>query len=896
VLGYGYSFIFISGDLHNQRSALYLYWSSLSYPNIGNVFSYIQGKVTYYVLFSIIIASFLIPLFALNLLVLSNSYYSSIGIFLLLIRAQVTSSISELEFWGLMNHLFNLTQAKRLFGLIGATFSFSMALTGLAIPFLLNFFSAKVLLLFASFAFCLCFGILSLLKRNFPEQMLLSQSKEENNVQSGPSTPFPTIFSGLKSPYILLIFTICFLLEISHFLVDMTFNTGVQHYLVTQENMTSFLGLFFACANILEVILRLFLFPFIVRKFGVISAALMLPIIMTGITLAALSANLISGLTVLFFWLIVINKLFHEDLRYAILEPAKLLLLQLFIPSVRIWIYSKIETIIYPTAVIITALIVLLSSQFIQSEMTILLSVIGLLGLLMLYCLYLIKTPYITSLSESIKKRYFSTDVRLPIDKNTLSLLEIHSHSPHPGEAIYSLEILEKTNRSKFLIDLPSFLDHPSDLVKEFAINAIRRNSLKQFYPELLLISRDSQQKNSVRCTAIMGVASLAAKTEEVDVLNEYLKPNTELKIQCAAITGLLKHGSSDMKYIANNSLIALSSSLKLEERLASAKVLADLPEFDDAQKLISMLLKDTEPAVQKAALGCISQSHLNQFFPFLINSLENQFLRAAAFQRALQLGDSMFPFIASGFSSFTKEKKIQVLNILGKIKFKPNDKEKVINWLFNRLNQYNIDMCIWKALFELGYRIKNEESRAGRLLNDEIEKMIHELSYLVNLSSLLLKHKGVEALNDLLRGQMTNLEQNIYQLLCFTYPEFLIKRISQGINLNEEKIGYAIELIHQTIKKKYSSKIAELVTKVHLELKSSNTKAQSDSKELSNLLKEIALNKPGNLSTAVRAAALFLLVKLSLPINPEFFTYSQFQEDPVLKETSEWALSNARL
>jgi phosphoenolpyruvate carboxylase len=113
---------------------------------------------------------------------------------------------------------------------------------------------------------------------------------------------------------------------------------------------------------------------------------------------------------------------------------------------------------------------------------------------------------------------------------------------------------------------------------------------------------------------------------------------------------------------------------------------------------------------------------------------------------------------------------------------------------------------------------------------------------------------------------------------------------------LNEEKIGYAIELIHQTIKKKYSSKIAELVTKVHLELKSSNTKAQSDSKELSNLLKEIALNKPGNLSTAVRAAALFLLVKLSLPINPEFFTYSQFQEDPVLKETSEWALSNARL
>lgn len=831
----------------------------------------------------------LVPILALALLAIFTTFkWVS---FLTFLWAGIIIPFAEVEFWGLCNRLFTLHQGKRWFGYIGACNSFGMILAGVCIPFFVRFISSEVLLLGVPLLLFCCLGLLLQLRLLEPHALMQKVDDEQQDRFHIPDKKIYNVFSSMKNPYIRFLFIGVILMIAVLFLIDFAFNSTVQQFLPNIKDMTDFFAVLFAIASFFEMTCHLMLFPRLLQKFGLIASSLLLPFL----TFLTMTASIIGYYAfyqqhhagIVFLFIIAMSKLIDEVVRFSVAYPTNTLFLQPLMSVKRVWVQTQAGIIIEPIGAILTALIILVVTYTSSSPIVVSLFIALFCALLAIINLLAMRNDYLKTLLTALGSRYYkANDVPAP-EINNLKLFMEHLNSPYPGEAIYCLENIRKMNDENLGNAIKIALDHSSPLVKEYALQTLLNQPIKSFYPEAAALLNDNKLSNQIHATAIITVAALAKNPQELEVLTPYLNKQN-LELCSASIVGFHKFGTKKQKEMVEKELYSLALSQKINERLIVGAILSHLSETL-YPSLIETLLDDAETSVKKSAIKAIAQAKYTMFYHKLLQFLDEDPLRETAIQSIISLQDQAVPLIVTHFSRQDQKQKMQTLEVIKQLNISDESRETLRQFLVQQFSGNEImDNGIWAALSSLDSVIKDDGSKVSGYFNKQLEMKLQRFNFLDNFYSELVGSKDIKSVKDILRGQIETTESEIFQLLSLQYPKIIIQSISEALNnRDEERVGFAIEVIQRIFSKKHIKQIQPVIERLH---KGYPGKSAKDTPQKTNAkLIEIIKNEKGFFSPISRSVALYVIAQNSQFASSDLFTLLMnlsSEEQPLIKET----------
>jgi HEAT repeat protein len=321
----------------------------------GYIYTRLQRK---FALSKVFTGTLIFLLMMVSAIVVSFKLTSSKEVIFLLCLATVFS-LSYLEFWGLALRMFNLRQGKRLFGLLSSGDIVSSIIGYLSIPAIIPLLHDTTDLLYFAVVGMLCsLVLLRIIIKKFPEN--LTASRASASVVRPQPLPFSKLF---KERYFVLIFSVAAVSMIAAYFTDYFYLSLTRMRFETKEELTKFIGLFFAMVKVVELILSL-ISGRILKQYGMKLGITLLPLLVGGILLLAGITGAIFGATSsLFFIFIAFNKLIERSVRKAIDGASFRILYQPLAAEQQLDVQAKVEGIISHLAIIIAGVLLLLYSK-----------------------------------------------------------------------------------------------------------------------------------------------------------------------------------------------------------------------------------------------------------------------------------------------------------------------------------------------------------------------------------------------------------------------------------------------------------------------------------------------------------------------------------------------------
>ena len=215
---------------------------------------------------------------------------SSFSLYALYIWTGTFGSVVALELWMLLGTTFDVGQAKRLFGLIGAGAVLGATLGAVVAKLLASFFGARELLLAASAAFAV--GLLPTL---WLERRMVGAIRPAEAV---PPVAVPTSRELLRSPYLQRVGLFLALGTITLSLGDYIFKTTLAARVPKAELGNAFATVYLGY-NVLALAVQLGLTSLALRLFGLPRALLGLPILISVTSIGVLATGSVAAAVLL---------------------------------------------------------------------------------------------------------------------------------------------------------------------------------------------------------------------------------------------------------------------------------------------------------------------------------------------------------------------------------------------------------------------------------------------------------------------------------------------------------------------------------------------------------------------------------------------------------------------
>ncbi|MBA2447652.1 MAG: hypothetical protein H0V51_06465, partial [Chloroflexi bacterium] len=447
---------------------------------------------------------------------------------------EVIFVIAVLAFWALAEQLVNVRQAKRLFGVIGAGEVAASIVGGFTLPFLVDQIGTKNLVLAAAVAAALSFCVLQVIVRSFGGAIDGGEEASgvaPNERETGAVRLRPT------DRYFLLIAGVCALNTVGFYVVDTAYFAETERQYPDEDELAAFLGVIEAVSSAITLVGRTFMTGRVLSRFGVTLGLLTLPLVVSVGTLAIVGTASVGGASALVFWLMVLTKVNFGCLHESLDRPSILVLYQPLPPLDRLRAQTWVETITDPLALGLTGGVLLLfEAQFGLSAIS-LSFLILLVVLLWATVAMFIGRSYLAALQRALAKRYLGGGTRLVKDRSMTAVLEKGLGSRHPGEVIYSLNVLEELEHESLPLFLESLLEHPVATVRQDVLARIERLDLSALADRVLDgVERDPSP--AVRAVALQAYAALG-RAGVVEQVTPYLG-HPEPDIRVGALIGLL--------------------------------------------------------------------------------------------------------------------------------------------------------------------------------------------------------------------------------------------------------------------------------------------------------------------------------------------------------------------
>ena len=684
------------------------------------------------------------------------------AIFLVFILLGPLNILAALGFWGTTGRLFSLRQGKRLFGLIDSGLVIGIIVSCYTIPVLLTFNFASHNILFIS---ALSIMIAAAIQAFIGSKFVFSTSREE--IETETDKRESSALHAFKSDrYTKIMGVFVAFSVISAFFIQYSFMAVTRLQYPTEADMARFLGLFTGSMMIFTLLMKLFVFSYLIRNYGLKVCLILSPILVVVFTVGAIIVGATMGYTpeaetgfLIFFMLLALGRLFSKSLKDSIESPSFKVIYQTIDEKVRYNIQSSLDGTINEIAA--------LFSGFILAGMGIL-SFIKLIHFSWVLFAFLIIWAGIAAMLYVEYRK----SIRKALEKE--SRIFDGENDDYSLDNRFMAEKLFKDNYFSIVSGDYNFAryNHDSWLIKKTIDYASSKNNNITFIPILKKINDSNYIDEESKRLA----GDLLEKLEQVN---------------------------------------AKSSKDKI---IAAGKTLIEGTNAPETAEVLR-LLRDTSIEAKKLGIFLIGKFRMRDMIHEVCDCLSFKALKAYAYSVldafGSDAGKDLERFFLASAGNFNTS--IIVLRLIGNLKTKESKA-----FLFSRLwaNSRQIREIAVKLLVDNDFKPTDEEKdKLHQIISETIGVIVWNLA-----AQICIEKNDDKSLRDVIIAEINRQTEYLFDILSITYDKSSIEKIRENIESGTiETTNYALEMIDIVIDDTIKQKLIMLVDTVSNEVKLKN-------------------------------------------------------------------------
>ncbi|HSB60161.1 MAG TPA: hypothetical protein VLI67_00480, partial [Vicinamibacteria bacterium] len=545
--------------------------------------------------------------------------------FVLLVWYRVLSILSDLEYWAVASRLYDVRQAKRLFGFIGSGEVVARIAGALAVPLLLERVDVRDLVLLSALALAACLGlVLAVLAAQTVGAGGSRGDTPAGAARGGPDAP-PPLRALLAHPYLRLLFALAFFGVLGKYFVDFAFLEQMRARHADTRSLASFFALFSGVSQASSLLARLLLSGRLLARYGVRVGLLVLPLSHLACTALIVGAGAGLGGAETLFWLVVANQGIYKTLKHPIESPSFKILFLPLRREERLAAQVAVETLVTPFTIGLAGGVMLLFSAVIpyhpaRFALVLLLAFAGWAALALRA-----GRRYAGALMRALRSRVADEVAFSASDPESLAILRRTLASRRPEDVLFALDLVERGQPEALEAALFELLEHPAPEVRRAALLRIERLRPPGAREAVALrIEREAPGPvlaAALRCAPLLDAGAARARVEP------YLE-HADAEVRRGALVGLLRADDPD----ARRRLAALAASADPAKRAEGARVAGEVGEATPPPNVLDGLLRDPAPEVRRAALASAARVMAPERVPAVAHSLTDpRFARLAA-------------------------------------------------------------------------------------------------------------------------------------------------------------------------------------------------------------------------------------------------------------------------
>ncbi|PKA83828.1 AAA family ATP:ADP antiporter [Ulvibacter sp. MAR_2010_11] len=429
------------------------------------------------------------------------------------------------QFWILANLVYNVREAKRVFGFIGAGAIAGGIFGGYLTSLLSNTLEAENLLFVAAFLLMGCLPITRYIWKH--EVVKLNTFQVSQRSGSRPESALKLIKESRLLTLIAVVIGISVLVAK---LVDYQYSDYASRLIPDPEELAAFFGFWFSTLSVISLLIQLFLTKRIVGTFGVGKSLLWLP-----------SGILIGSLVLLFFpqlWVIVFIKVIDGSLKQSVNKAATELL------SIPIPIETKKKTKTFTDVVVdsiatgLAGFILIFFINALDISSTYISLIIVVLILVWLFFIYHLRKEYITSFKKLLETSGVKKEKQIKKEIPVTSIVGTVNRVLESGTQGQIMHMLQKTlsvKDERFFQAIKGLLSHTSAKVRALAIENLYFLKTENLSDSIELMVHDKDQEVT---TSAFRYLLKNYNTDPVELFNKYAE-SEDSTITNAALIGL---------------------------------------------------------------------------------------------------------------------------------------------------------------------------------------------------------------------------------------------------------------------------------------------------------------------------------------------------------------------
>ncbi len=699
---------------------------------------------------------------------LASGWGGSSKLYVLYVWTGVFGTLATVEFWIILGEMYTVTQAKRIFRLIG-TGSVLGAVAGSVIARLVvGSFPAEALLP-ASAALMVVTAL--------GPALLLRRASAEGPPDQG--------LAALKEPLRLIqgsvyLKNLAFLVLVSAAavtLADYVFKSAVARS-VPKESLASFFATFYMGLNLAALLTQFLLAGVLMRLLGLHRALWVLP---TFIALGSASVAFGGGLLAALFL-----KGSDGAFRFSLHKTGMELLFVPIPDSLRARVKPFIDSAAQRGGQAVASLAILGDAWLQRGDYVIASAAAGLSVVWIAWAADL-KKHYLNLFRAALRQGSIHSSVDLPeLDLGTLESLFSSLNSTEDAEVLAALDLLGEEGRIRLVPALVLF--HPSSAVVLRAFDLFEASARSDFVPiaDRLIGHPDPEVRAAAlraRNAASFDEASLRAATTDVDPL-----------VRATALVGLVSRGVGTEE--DKESIEGIACSANVRTRLTLARAIARQP-HDAFLPALTLLGDSSEEEVQVEVARAMGAVKSDAFLPALISFLVSHEVRPAAREALVAHGERALQFLKEALADEALPHEIRRHVPRSLMWFDP---EAAVKILEARLIEETDGLVRFKIIRALGrLATENPDLRFDdRILDQAVDRTVAATYRLLEWRVILERGAAQdparatpshELLVALLRDKETHALERLFRLLSLRFPRENFKPIHQGLKSADPKI-----------------------------------------------------------------------------------------------------------
>ena len=552
----------------------------------------------------------------------------------------VNNTLTISSFWNLLGRLYSLQQGKRLFGLLSAGENIATIAAGFVVPALVAWLGTPNLFLIAAIVMVVTLGVLAYIARSNATQMA---EPAEATAASNEQKPAQSL---LKDHYVLLIIGLFALYIVSVYFVDNIFYSQAEIQYPNEDALASFVGLFFGVLGVLGLIMQTFVASRVLNRFGVRPLILATSSGLLILTLLFALTGALTGWQIALFWLVVAANMYRLALD-PIDSTTVNILYQPLSDRQRTQAQTVVQGIVYPLAIGLTGLALLFLIKILNFGPVQLAYTLLPILLAWLAMGRALGRAYPRRLQQALSQRGLSGMTSARPDRSSLDIFRQGLASPQVGEVLYTLDVLAEIAPETLVEGMPDLLSHPERQVRLAALRRIEQLHLTSTIP--LIQSRlTAEGSRPVQAASLRTLAALGDQ-EVFDQVYPYLE-HPDMALRQGVVVGLLRSGELEGILLAGEKLLAWVRSPRPADRKFAAEALGEGGIAGFYRPLL-ILLKDEQPAVQRAALAAAGKLKHSNLWPAVTACLASPQVRSAAIPALAAGGEATLPALEYAFA-----------------------------------------------------------------------------------------------------------------------------------------------------------------------------------------------------------------------------------------------------